>query len=58
MASRTHRDAELAALRRWKAEAMQVARVWEQVWEAAGCPGQLGESKAEAVLALFRQRED
>jgi len=44
---------ELERLRQWKAEAMEVLGQWEQVWEAAGQPGPLGGSKAEAVLALF-----
>ncbi len=44
---------ELAQLRTWKAEAMEVLGQWEQVWEAAGRPGPLGGSKAEAVRSLF-----
>lgn len=53
--------AELAddreALLAWKAEAMEVLGQWEKVWEAAGCPGPLGGSKAEAVARLFTGRE-
>lgn len=47
-----HRAAcdELHRLRAWKAEATEVIRAWEQVWEALGRPGRLGESKAAAVL--------
>jgi hypothetical protein len=44
---------ELAFLRRWRAEAIEVLNEWEQVWEAAGRPGPLGSSKARAVGALF-----
>ena len=53
--------AELAddreALLAWKAEAMEVLGEWEQVWEAAGQPGRLGESKAKAVARLFNKGE-
>lgn len=49
--------AELERLRAWKAEAMEVLGQWEQVWEAAGRPGPLGGSKAEAVARLFTERE-
>lgn len=41
---------ELAALRRWKAEAREVLIQWEAVWEAAGRPGRLAESKTLAML--------
>jgi hypothetical protein len=34
---------------RWKAEALAVLAEWEDVFQAAGCPGRLGQSKAEAV---------
>ncbi len=47
---------ELAQLRAWKAEAMEVLGQWERVWEAAGRPGPLGGSKAEAVARLFTER--
>lgn len=47
---------ELARLRQWKAEAIMVLDQWELVWEAAGCPGELGESKAVAVARLLRER--
>lgn len=46
-------DDEIVALRRWKAEATEVIEAWDRVFEAAGQPGPLGGSKAEAVLALF-----
>jgi hypothetical protein len=42
---------ERAAQARWKAEAIEVIRQWEQVWELLGSPGQLGASKAAATLA-------
>ncbi len=44
---------ELANLRRWKAEAMEVLCDWERVFEAAGRPGPLGGSKAQAVHDLI-----
>ena len=44
---------EIIDLRRWKAEATVVLSEWDQVWEAAGRPGQLGESKAAAVRRMF-----
>lgn len=54
----TRRDAalkdfgkELNKLRRWKAEATEVIERWEEVWEAAGRPGELGSSKPKALLA-------
>jgi hypothetical protein len=47
---------ELEQLRRWKAEAMIVLAKWEQVWEAAGQPGRIGDSKADAVRQLFEQK--
>lgn len=42
-------------LERWKAEGMTVLGDWERVYEAAGSPGTLGESKAAAVLALVQR---
>lgn len=53
-----HLQAELERLRAWKTEALQVLGEWEQVWEAAGRPGRLGESKAKAVARLFNERGD
>jgi len=41
---------DMESLRRWKAEATTVLAEWEQVWEALGHPGFLGESKAAASL--------
>ena len=49
--------AALNDLRRWKAEATTVLEEWEAVWEAAGRPGQLGGSKAEAVHDWVRRRD-
>ena len=43
---------------RWKAEATEVMREWERVWEALGSPGRLGESKAAAALALITGSND
>lgn len=44
---------ELDRLRAWKREALAVLAEWEKVWEAAGRPGVLGESKATAVRRLL-----
>lgn len=41
---------EIERLRKWKAEATEVIRSWEDVWVALGRPGELGESKAIAAL--------
>jgi hypothetical protein len=46
---------EVEQLRQWKAEAMTVLGEWEQVWETAGRPGALGESKAVAVLDHYKR---
>lgn len=54
----SHTTTELQRLRQWKAEATEVLTAWEQVWEAAGRPGRLGESKAKAVARLFNERGD
>lgn len=40
---------EVRKLTRWKAEAIGVIAGWEEVWEAAGRPGDLGETKSVAV---------
>jgi hypothetical protein len=55
-----HRAAtdELQRLRAWKAEAIEVIGSWEQVWEALGRPGRLGESKAAAVLRAVGAADD
>lgn len=45
---------EIERLRAWKAEATEVIGSWEQVWEALGRPGRLGESKAAAVLRAVK----
>lgn len=45
---------ELARLRSWKAEAMEVLGVWDQVHDALGSPAGLGQSKAAASLAAAR----
>ena len=46
--------AEIERLRSWKAEATEVLGSWEEVWEALGRPGRLGESKAAAVLRAVK----
>lgn len=48
---------ELNQLRRWKAEATQVLRDWDQVWEALSRPGALGASKALSALDVLRQHD-
>lgn len=45
---------ELDRLNRWKAEALVVLSEWEDVWVAAGRPGELGRSKAAGVFDLVR----
>lgn len=45
----------LDRLTRWKAEALTVFAGWEATWEAAGRPGELGTSKAAAVLAALTE---
>ena len=45
---------ELEDLRGWKQSAMTVLAQWDQVYEALGWPGQVGESKAMAALAQVR----
>ena len=46
---------ELERLRAWKAEAMVVLNEWEAAWEAAGRPGALGSSKAQATAEEIRR---
>ena len=46
---------ELARLRAWKAEAMEVLGVWDQVHDALGSPAKLGQSKATASLAAAQR---
>jgi len=45
---------ELARLRAWKAEAMELLGMWDQVHDALGSPAGLGQSKAAASLAAAR----
>ena len=49
---------EIESLRRWKGEALTVLSDWEQVWQALGCPGFLGESKAAASLRHLGAKND
>ena len=42
-------SAKIAELEEWKESAMKVLSKWDEVYEAAGRPGKLGGSKAEAV---------
>jgi hypothetical protein len=48
-----HACLELERLNQWKREGMRVLGEWESVWVAAGSPGRLGQSKAEAVRELI-----
>lgn len=45
---------EIDYLRRWQIEMIAVLSEWEKVWEAAGRPGQLGQSKATGLLEALR----
>ena len=45
--------AEVERLTRWKAEAMAVIDQWEAAWEAAGSPGELGDTKSGAMRAAI-----
>lgn len=47
-------SAEILRLAAWKAEAMTVLGQWDRVWEAAGKPGLLGDSTAEATLSRVK----
>lgn len=46
---------EVQRLRQWKREALIVLRDWLAVWDAAGRPGELGESLAKATAAEVRR---
>jgi len=46
---------ELDQLRQWKSEAITVLNGWDDVFEALGSPGKLGESKAASAKALVEQ---
>ena len=45
---------ELDRLRRWKSEAEAVIEEWDTLWEMAGCPGELGKTKAAGLLAALQ----
>lgn len=49
---------EIERLRRWKAEAITVIEGWEAVWEAAGKPGVLGQSKSLGLLGELGRLDD
>ena len=46
-------EEEISRLRDWKMSATEVISGWEDVWEAAGRPGRLGQSKSVAVMNLI-----
>lgn len=49
---------ELDDLAQWKESALKVIDEWELTWKAAGSPGIIGESKAEALRQwIWRQKE-
>jgi len=41
---------EIERLRRWKTDATYVLDAWQEAWELAGCPSNLGATKSEAML--------
>ena len=41
---------EIERLRRWKTNATYVLDAWQEAWELAGCPSNLGATKSEAML--------
>jgi hypothetical protein len=47
--------AELERLTRWQNEATAVLVAWDEAWHAAGKPGRLGQSKAEATTSHIDQ---
>lgn len=47
--------ARIKELHWWKAQATQLLNEWDKVWEAAGCPGPLGESKAANTLRALNE---
>lgn len=49
---------EIERLRRWKAEATAVIEEWEAVWESAGKPSLLGQSKPIGLMAELGRLAD
>lgn len=49
-------DKEVEDLRRWKAEATAVIAEWDQLWEQAGRPGRLGDTRAAGLLKKLQER--
>lgn len=49
---------EIERLRRWKAGAITVIKDWEAVWEAAGFPGVLGQTKSLGLLGELSRLDD
>ena len=49
-------ERELTDMKRWKQEAVLVLSKWEAVWVAAGSPGTLGQSKADATREYLGNR--
>lgn len=45
---------EIDRLRRWKSEAECVIEEWDHLWEMAGCPGELGKTKAAGLLSALQ----
>jgi hypothetical protein len=57
-ARRFEQREELEFLRRWRAEAKAVIEEWDRVWEELGCPGSLGQTKAQGVLSKFKEMKN
>ncbi len=51
-------ERELTDMKRWKQEAVLVLSKWEAVWVAAGSPGTLGQSKADATREFILENAD
>ncbi len=45
-------------LKHWKQEGMLVLGEWESVWDSAGSPGTLGQSKAAAVREFILENAE
>ena len=45
---------EVSRLSRWQSEAEAVIEEWDHLWEMAGCPGELGKTKAAGLLSALQ----
>lgn len=48
---------EIDYLRRWQLEMIAVVAEWEEVWQRAGRPGELGHSKAAGLYSLLESQD-